>query len=397
MKNVFEHLRDMGSEAPLLYIIATGAGAGLQRLVWDIPGISNFFAGAAMPYATAETVELLGFTPDVGPRGKPEYVTDKVAIDLAMTAYMKAWVPGRKAIGLGMTCSVASKVAHKHGDHRIIASVFGEDGCWVLSAVIPKGEGDEQRRVDGELADRLAMDLLAQFLKGDASAGLANDYPGCQISLVSYGPTSDYPRARLFARPLFWADGTREAASALDPSKVVIFAGAFNPPHPGHFGAAEAAVQAIAAKMGQCRKLVYATTATHPIKAALTTAECLQRARMMKGRSFLVSEGDGLYIEKARRFPGAVFAMGADALDRMLDPQWGPVTPMLHEFYSLGTRFMVSRRKDGDRVLDCEGVVRARLGGTVLHTPHGHLFTSVDFQLDLSSTQLRAASANQKV
>lgn len=384
MKNVFEHLRDMGPEAPRLYINATGAGAGLQNIIWSIPGISNTFVGARLPYDTEETIDLLGFTPDVGPRGKPEYVTEKVAIDLAMAAYTKACLPGRKAIGLGMTCSVASKVAHRHGDHRIIAAVFTDTECWVTSVVIPKGEGPEQRAVDGTLSDEIAANLLAFAL--DLDPPFANPaYAGF--------PTvecSELARQRLFARPMFWADGTRTAASAIDPSKVIIFASACNPPHPGHFGAAEAAAQATAKELGQCRKLVYAATATHPIKPALSTSECLRRARLMRGRSFLVTEGDGLYIEKARRFPGAVFAMGADALQRMLDPQWGAVRPMLEEFYRLGTRFMVSRRKDGDQVLECGRIVHDHWADTGGLT---RLFTPVDFQLDLSSTELRAQAA----
>ena len=386
MKNVFEHLRDMGSEAPRLYINATGAGAGLQRLVWDVPGISNFFVGARMPYDTAETAELLGFTPDVGPRGKPEYVTEKVAVDLAMTAYMKAWAPGRRAVGLGMTCSVASQVAHKHGDHRIIAAVFGDEFCWVASVVIPKGAGAEQRAKDGELSDHIAQELLA-FLVGPNVGSLGWHLPGCEITLHE---GSDLARERLFARPLFWADGTRAHVSDIDPSKAIIFASALNPPHPGHFGAAEAAAQATAKELGQARKVIFATTATHPTKPALSTAECLRRARMMKGRSFLVTEGDGLYIDKARRFPGAVFAMGADAARRLVDPQWGPVKDHMAEFKRLGTRFMVSRRREGDEVLRI---------GRILHDNWDvaggftSLFTDVDFQLDISSTQLREQAA----
>jgi len=378
VKNVFEHLRDMGTEAPRLYINATGAGAGLQNIIWSVPGISNFFVGARMPYDTEETAELLGFTPD-------KFVSADTAIDLAMTAYMKAWAPGRKAVGLGLTCSVASTREHR-GDHRVIAAVFGDDSCWVASVVIPKGVGAEQRHKDGELSDHIAQELLAFFV-GPNPGCLDFLAPGCEITLCE---ASDLARKRLFAHPLFWADGTRAPVSELDPTKAIIFAANLNPPHPGHFGAAEASAQVVARKMGQARKVVFATTATHPTKPALTTAECLQRARLMKGRSLLITEGDGLYIEKARKFPGAVFAMGADAALRLVDPQWGPVKEHLAEFKRLGTRFMVSHRMVGDRLLKCGRLLHDNwdvVGGST------HLFEEVDFHLDISSTQLREQAA----
>lgn len=378
MSDVFEQLRDMGNEAPRLHLITTGAGAGLQRKIWDIPGVSNFFAGASMPYATEETVELLGFTPD-------KFVSKEMAVDLAMAAYMKAWVPGRRALGLGMTCSVASTREHR-GDHRVIAAVFGDDECYVASMVIPKGVGAAQRVKDGDISDYVAEELIGRYVRG-----MTWWNTGAHCLDIELTEEDELARQRLFARPLFWADGTRAAADALDPRQVIIFSGAFNPPHPGHFGAAEVAQQARARNERRCRKLVYATTTTHPIKPALTTAECLQRARMMKGRTFLVTEGDGRYITKAQRFPGAVFAMGADALDRMLDPMWGPVKPMLNEFAQLGTRFMVSRRKQGDQILDCERVIDKQ--GLRGWPGIWDLFTPVDFQLDLSSTELREKAA----
>lgn len=391
MTDPFKHMRDMGADAPRLYIIATGAGAGLQDDAWRWPGISNFLVGASMPYDTDETADVLGFVPE-------KFVSTETAIDLAMTAYMRAWVPGRKAIGLGMTCSVTSTKPHR-GEHRIIAAVFTDTECWVTSVVIPKGDFwdekdavqewltakiEDQRVKDGLLADEIATNLLAVALDIDA--------PCCSPEAHGF-PTIDaneMANSRLFSHPFFRADRTRGVESDIDPLTTAFFPGAFNPPHDGHFMAGRASVRDAALDMKSHRSPVYSTTVDPPHKAALNTAEILQRVKQMRGHDFLVTKGDPLYIDKARRFPGAYFIFGADAMDRMLDPKWGvPVRPMLDEFHTLGTRFLVPGRLIGDSFLVAGRVMSDHMDDVLGRTS---LFVPVDFRLDLSSTELRAKS-----
>jgi hypothetical protein len=387
--NPFEYLRDQGDQAPLFYAITTGAGAGLQKAAWEVPGVSSFLVGTAMPYAMEETDRILGFTPDLSPRGKPEYVCANTAIDLAMTAYMRAWRPGRKAVGLGMTCSVASKVAHRHGDHRVVAAIFSEEGCWTLSVVIVKGEGAEQRKTDGDLSDQIAVAFLRWYLL--AREGRASDLEGSDASSPYWSEikeAGEAARSRLFARPLFKADGTRWSPSVIVASETLFYPGAYHPPHDGHFKGGKKSSETLATKRRQFRNLVFSTTVNPPHKDAISVAECLQRAKLMKGHDFLLTEDDPLYIHKARNFPGAYFVMGADAMARMLDEKWGePVRPMLDEFWSLGSCFLVPGRLVGDTFKTC-GTVMGENMGVVLG--RSLLFEPVDFRLDLSSTELRA-------
>ena len=108
----------------------------------------------------------------------------------------------------------------------------------------------------------------------------------------------------------------------------------------------------------------------------------------MEGRDFVLTEDDPLFLDKARRFPGAHFVMGADALIRFLDPKWGqPVRGMLAEFESLKTKFLIPGRVVDGAFLQWEQV-REQFSESL--QGYEHLFIPVDFRQDLSSSQIRA-------
>jgi nicotinic acid mononucleotide adenylyltransferase len=159
-----------------------------------------------------------------------------------------------------------------------------------------------------------------------------------------------------------------------------IFPGAFNPPHAGHFAIAEAA--------GHARS-VFALCADPPNKPAVDLGELLRRCRLLRGRARLFTEGDALYLDKARRFPGRTFLIGSDALVRMLDPRWGVATEaLLMELAALDARFDVTGRLvDGEFLPSRAAIDR--------HVPEAfrERFVAVSGRWDLSSTALRAALA----
>ena len=119
----------------------------------------------------------------------------------------------------------------------------------------------------------------------------------------------------------------------------------------------------------------------------------LRRAVWLKGRNVLFSQGDPLYLDKARRHPNCSFLIGADAALRMLDPKWGvDVEPLLNEFCKLNVKFFVTPRKvDGliRTFMDVRDVV-APLGYGGLFLP-GACVKSSEY-LDMSSSQLREGS-----
>lgn len=407
-----EKLKAAGDDAPRLCIIATGAGAGLQQSIWVKPGISKFFVGSMMPYDTEETVRILGFTPE-------KWVSEDTAVDLALAAYMRAYKPGKRNLGIGMTCSVTSE-RKRRGEHRIIVAAFTENACFLINLLLPKGDFwpddrekaglepldpevlkariERKRLNDGKLADELALHLLDAMLGGvqvNNFHSLCESFMNEQLPDIEVVSCMPLARTRILARPFFRADGSRGTLADIDFKDTVEYPGAYNPPHAGHHGAAKASMKTLAKRFGEYRGLLYSTATTHPIKGPMTSAEMLQRAVMMRGYNFLLTENDALYMEKVRARPGADFIMGADALDRLLDPKWG-IEPadIIKELAARGTRILVpGRLVDGvfmtcEEVLTKRGVYPCERDSTIYP---GDIFIAVDFRLDLSSTELRAA------
>jgi nicotinic acid mononucleotide adenylyltransferase/nicotinamide mononucleotide (NMN) deamidase PncC len=413
-----ETLRGMGDTAPLLYLIVSGGGAGFQNDIWEVPGVSNFFIGAQMPYDMEETIKVLGFKPT-------KFVSEETAIDLALTAYLKAWKPGKQAIGVGVTCSVTTN-RNRRGDNEIFVAVFTDAACHTISTTIPKGEFWNEWK-DGKLTKEQLDGCVSSYRISEG--GLANHLAAYLLTTIVGGPcrdpkqglktnfhAMDLARARILAHPYFKANGQRGTLEDINSKCSVIYPGAFNPPHPGHFQGSEAAMkqsyfntvleaqsrpESITVSNLSFRELIFSTTVNPVHKPALTAAEMLQRASMMKGYNFLLTEDDPLYLDKARKFPGAHFIMGADALKRTLDPNWGVNSlDLARELIALESKFLVLGRLVDDKYQTCDSVLEEHIDtlyradynqDAIEHDQLLSLVTiPVDFRLDISSSELRA-------
>lgn len=344
-----------------IHVIATGAGAGLQQLLWQTPGSSAYLSGASFPYDQAETEELLGFTPD-------HFVSQETAIDLASAAYMKAFkFGGKKPVGIGITASVASETAHR-GDHRFNVCVITNDKVITDYVILDKGVGFEQRCKDGKIVDNTAFMLMFEAL------GIGD---GSWKGLDAY----DLAKARFFQRPFFTANGKR-LAKVPQEAIYAMMPGSFNPPHEGHFGLARNF------RHQQGKNVLFEIGTNPPHKAPPTVQELLQRAKMLKGYDILFSRDMPMYLQKAAQFHGMPFIVGADTMLRILDPKWGmdPI-PMLEEIGAYGNDFFVSGREIDGKFVTRDDIVaslpenkRVALGGMIL---------PLDGRWDISSTELR--------
>ena len=349
----FETLRDM-ENPPRIYVIATGAGSTIQQKLWETPGASAYFVGAQFPYAQEATSEVLGFTPD-------RFVSPETAMALAHKAYYHALVANRPgpAVGLGMTCSVTSLKEHR-GEHRIIAALVTDQLCIYEELPLPKGTGPVTRLND----DYTAMYTAIAFLE----------------TALGYRPSAklDVVDGQALSRKVWFGKGTQ-----YQPHECPLFVpGAFNPFHQGHVNLM------LAAQKASGREPILSITANPPHKAHLTVPEMIAKVRQLKDYPVYFNQ-DPLFIDQARRFPGCSFAIGADALDRMLDPKWCPVDTMLGEFVALDTKFYVSARLVNGRFADLCGVL-ARRGVTRFWKIFQHVDTP---RLDISSTQIREAKS----
>ena len=220
-----------------VFAAATGAGAGVQAALWSVPGSSAFVAGAAFPYAPHE----IGALPRLcGPRAtatrtRPwSWRSPRTCARANLPCGGARRATGRRGdrrLGLGLTASVASLVAHR-GDHRVFAATLSARGAVVWSARLPKGTGEAQRSFDGGFADRLGVHALlaAAGIAGDAAAA-----PGVEVTRSDFDEAE--LRALLFRRPAFGPGDARVALGAAAMRAMcdrVLMPGSFDPFHEGH-------------------------------------------------------------------------------------------------------------------------------------------------------------------
>jgi len=391
-----EKLRDMGGAAPRIFVYSTGAGAGIQKKIWEVPGCSSFLVGCGFPYVTDLTSKYIGFIPD-------KFVSPDTAMELAMAAYMMAYEPNHKAVGVGLTASVASTAAHR-GAHRVMVSTFSDSECLTFSTEIPKGSGSIQRIVDGNMSDEIG---IAAILR---AVGLWNSEITIPLRFKDYFASEDYYKATgvkelkfvpldtterakelILAKPLFHSNGMRMSAEMIDNNKVFRYPGSFNPFHFGHGDGAEAIRQTIAKRFGECRDPLYTTVMDPPHKAALTPADMLNKAHAMKNRNFLLTSGDPLFIDKARRNLNGWFGMGADTLMTMLDPKWGiDPEPLLAEMARMNNKLFILGRLIKDDFITLPNIInKDAVSYDLLKKYEDNLLIHVPGRWDISSTELR--------
>lgn len=346
-----------------IHVIATGAGAGIQQKLWETPGCSAYLSGASFPYAPEETEELLGFKPD-------QFVSKETAIDLASAAYMKAFrFGGKKAVGVGVTASVASSREHR-GDHRFHMCVITEDQVRVGYQLLDKGVGDEPRQYDGNIVDTYVKTMLTLVATKESGWGL-------------YSDETDLAKKRFFERPFFTANGKRLAElPEYAEAHYALMPGSFNPPHEGHFGVANSF------RDKYSKNVIFEIGTNPPHKNPPTVQELLQRAKMLKGYDTLFTKDIALYLQKARAYPGMALLMGADTMQRILDPKWGVNVPgMLKEFRALHTKLYVGGRMIDGKWTTVHDVIQQYSK----NDPNFdlNLFRELDGRWDVSSSELR--------
>jgi nicotinic acid mononucleotide adenylyltransferase len=282
-----------------IFIAATGAGAGIQDRLWEIPGISKVFSGAVFPYSERELTDFLGFEPE-------KCCSEETAIDMAMTSYIRARMDakdGQEAIGIGLCASVATLKEHK-GDHRIFACCIrseNENGV-LVSRILEKGAGQEARWNDGIAADDIGFSFL------DANI----NFHGAQTSIV----TKERLLERILFKPHFLSHSRGEATERVRG----IIPSSLNPLHEGHVQMAEEISEP---------NVAFQVCIRPPHKDAPRITELLDKVaavRSTKSRKNLsvVFSHDKLFTEKFKKWKYCHFGVGADTFERMLDPSWGP-------------------------------------------------------------------------
>lgn len=356
-----------------LTVIASGAGAGIQSLLWNRAGTSNFLTGAYFPYDRKATADLLGFEPE-------KSVAKKTAIQMAVEAYIRSCrgtAPG-EPLGLGLTAAVTTS-RERMGENRGIAVLLTPFGAYGYDLTLSKSRLNitlEEKRIrDGASIDAMAVTLLGQHLGVGGSAGIFS-IPDSELMDV------------LYENPLFMPNGQRPGAwkELVDTEYKAMVPTSGNPPHVGHYGM----VREMEAGHGPT---LFAVTSDSVHKPSLSVPELLQRVAYFRSGNVpvLLTRKDPLFIDKARQFRDKIFGIGVDALERLLDPKWSTqsIEEMLAEFWNLETNFMVFTRNNQSLFPTLDRYLP-------VHSRWRHLFWRGNGSWDVSSAQLRAASADPK-
>jgi hypothetical protein len=176
-------------------------------------------------------------------------------------------------------------------------------------------------------------------------------------------------------------DGRQRAGG---PVPAAVLAGAFNPLHAGHL-----ALAAVAARRLQA-PVAFEMCVCNVDKAALTVAEAGGRLGQFAWKHPVWLTQAPTFAAKAGLFPGAVFVVGADTAERMLAPRYyqGGESGLREALESIGQQgctFLVAARR-------LRAAALLRRADLAVPAEYEHLFAEIppaDFQMDLSSTELR--------
>lgn len=330
----------------------TGGGSLFLSEMLTTPGASRTVLDIRVPYAEAALHQLLG-------KLSSGACSDTTARALAMSAFMHARALSDQAVfGLGCTASLATD-RDKKGAHRAHLALQTHSTTYSVQLNFSS---------DRQTEETLLCDAL-----WDLSSVLLGEPPSAAI--------------RTTVAPADWQDlviGKQTAIATAQHDGKLLIPGSFNPPHAGHqqiINIAEARTGLVAAlelSIGNVDKppLDYQEIGTRLRDIASTLNRPAWLTRMPT------------FVEKARRFPGATFAVGVDTIVRIAEGRYYANSDdrdaAMDFLAEQGTRFMVfGRTMDGEfRTLSTLTLPRT-LANLCIE------ISEDEFRADVSSTDLR--------
>jgi nicotinamide mononucleotide (NMN) deamidase PncC len=342
----------------VLYI--TGGGTALLSELLTTPGASATVLEARVPYAGSALAEILGRVPE-------QACSDATARALAMAAFQRARQLGTgdaaapaRPFGLACTASLASNRT-KRGAHRAHVALQTEDATYAAHLGFEGSRDEEEAQL---------LELLWHALDLALDLDLAVAAPAAPM--IAHTPAQAHWRQLILGQELAYATAPHTGR--------LLMPGAFNPLHRAHRRMLTIAEE----KVGLAG--AYELSIVNVDKPFLDYTEIDQRLRQFDRPVWVTRLPT--FLEKARRFRGAHFAIGIDTLIRIVNPAYygGPDSRdrALAELSELGTRFVVFGRVMEQRFvclsdLDLPEALRDRCVEV----------TRTEFDEPLSSTTLR--------
>ena len=366
-------------DAPTMLAMAvTGAGGLAIHWLLGVPGASWTLLDAQVPYSPQALYELLGHAPG-------QAVSDETAVEMARAAFQRAVrlsSPGTPVAGIGCTAAIVTD-RPRRGAHRCHVAAYTHERVVSYSVGLVKGARD--RAGEEEVVSRLVLRAIA-----DASE-VVFDVPmelkkGETVDVVEHG-TPD-PVALLLAGAVelttVYPDRRVEPNTAVEGG---VLPGSYNPLHEGHKKLADVASRMLGTEVA------YELSVTNVDKPPLEESKVRRRVSQFEGDRAVVLTRAPVFHEKACILPGCTFVIGWDTAVRVVDRRYygddeEQMLAALAEVRERGCRFLVAGREHDGQFRTLADV----------HIPTGFedLFASIpetEFRADISSTQLRAQSA----
>ena len=403
------------------------AGAGTRAVSWlhAVGGSSRTVLEATDRYCHASLASLLGAMP-------AHAVTGAVAAAMAEAALRRARLLAGEAtpvIGAACTAALASDRPRRGADRAFVAVAgalgtavsdlaFPAEGAAAADAA-PAAVAEPDRSVDASpaaaaqtataeagglhspraAARQQQEDAVSAVLVAELS--LACGVDAAQVSGHFAGPPAfevyrEFQPSGPFAALQSGLCGSvlLNAAAQVDTAPVdwrgkALLSGAYHPLHHGHRALGAAAATFLD------REVVYELPLVNADKAPISARDAQQRSAQFAGRAPLVLSRAPLFSDKAVLFPGAVFVVGADTAERLVDQRFygGSADRMDAALATLAERgcgLLVAGRRTAGRYLTLSDLVPripAARRGLFQELPEA-LFRS-----DISSTELRSRRA----
>ena len=357
------------------YFAIAGGGTDALADLLRTPGASGLVEGATIPYSPGQMTKFLGCE-------VAQACCQATAWKMANAAFQRVInnKAGRSPLGVACTAALGTNRVRK-GESRAYIALQTSDAVYTFTVRFTRDEQKEQSASADEFAairaqqEQIVSDVILSALRFVQAArrrspsALTRD---CQKTLplvaldnlatrnsqlaTQYTITTDVQRIPDSIQELFQGTSdeticndslaTRNSQLATIPA---IFPGSFNPIHDGH-----RRMRALASTILHCPVCyeLSVLNADKPTTSPGETAWRLNEIAKMDAQAEVILSRTPLFIDKARKHPGATFVVGADTIARINDPKYcqseSAFNEMIAEFSRLNIRFLVFGRPSSD-------------------------------------------------
>ncbi|MBM4071108.1 MAG: hypothetical protein FJ271_19500 [Planctomycetes bacterium] len=358
-------------QAPVKCVLSlTGGGACAAGQILAVPGGSQTILEIVVPYGQDALSDWLGQAP-------AQFCSVETSLAMARRAYDRAgWLcPGQPVVGLGCTASLATD-RPKKGDHRLHVACQQAGSATTYSLVMHKGA--RSRLEEEELLDAVILNALAQACGIAASVPLPTR-PGEELQIEGHVAGG---WAEFFAGRRDYLRLGRDGRLGDDRPKALL-SGSFNPIHDGHWRLAAAAAGILGTPVD------FELSVDNADKPSLSPEEVRRRLAAMAWHGDALLTRAPLFVQKAQLFPGAVFVVGADTAERIVQPRYyrdeADMSEALDFINTHGCGFLVAGRLEAGRFMTLDDLdIPPRFRDLFRGIP------ADAFRVDCSSTELRA-------